>query len=240
MPKISESRSSVRLVFDVVTSLTLVLAALFLVYRSLDSDRPRVSLSPPEDPVSLHGAVLRGSEDAQHVMVVFSDFQCPFCGRFAREALPEIERRYVSAGRVQLAFRHLPLANHPHAFSAAVSSECAREQGRFWQMHDQLFAAESLEGTNQTQIARDLGLNMQEFEVCTGRGEAAKIVKDSVENATSLGARVTPSFFLGARREDGGITVVRAFSGALPADEIASHIDDVIGGRGGWRRWLNW
>jgi protein-disulfide isomerase len=74
-------------------------------------------------------------------MIVFADFECPFCGRFTREVLPIIEQEYLSTGRLQLVYHHFPLPSHRNAVSAAVAADCAGQQGRFWDMHDKLFSA---------------------------------------------------------------------------------------------------
>jgi protein-disulfide isomerase len=75
--------------------------------------------------------------------MVFSDFECPFCGRFAKDTLPTIRTEYVDNGQFQLAFRHLPLTTlHPRALPAAVAAECAAAEGVFWVYHDLLFGTE--------------------------------------------------------------------------------------------------
>lgn len=94
----------------------------------------------PAQPLSISDAVVKGSERAKVVLIAFSDFECPYCSRFAKDTLPVLDEKYVRTGRVRVAFRHLPIESiHPTAFKAAEASECAREQGRFWEMHDRLF-----------------------------------------------------------------------------------------------------
>lgn len=96
----------------------------------------------PSSPVPLAGAHLKGSPDAKIGIIEYSDFQCPFCGVFARETLPEFTRQYIDSGKVLLAFQHLPITTlHPLAVDAAVAADCAGEQGHFWAMHDSIFSS---------------------------------------------------------------------------------------------------
>ena len=99
----------------------------------------RQTIPIPEDPVALDGTQMMGSPTARVVLMEFSDFQCPYCGRFAQETLPGLRAKYVDAGLVQFVFRHNPLPVHPNAQAAAEAAICAARQGNFWGMHDQLF-----------------------------------------------------------------------------------------------------
>ena len=95
---------------------------------------------PPKDPLPLEGAAIRGNRSATVAIVEYSDFKCPACGQFATGTLPAIERRYVDTGKVLLAFRQYPMDRRPLAQKAAEAAICAGDQGKFWEMHDQLFA----------------------------------------------------------------------------------------------------
>jgi len=105
--------------------------------------RPRPSTPPPavyrkvplraDDPV-------RGSPQAPVTVAVFSDFQCPFCGR-VEPTLKQVADTY--GDKVRFVWKHQPLPMHPNAMPAAIASEAARAQGKFWEMHDKLFAAQA-------------------------------------------------------------------------------------------------
>ena len=73
-------------------------------------------------------------------MLEFSDFECPYCGKFSTEVLPTLQKQYIETGRLLFAFRNLPLKIHPHAEAAAFAASCAGEQQKFWPFHDLLFA----------------------------------------------------------------------------------------------------
>lgn len=80
-----------------------------------------------------------GKDDAPITMIEFSDLQCPFCLRFFTETFPKIKKEYIDTGKVKFYFRHLPLVQlHPMAMPFAHATECANEQGKFWEMHDKI------------------------------------------------------------------------------------------------------
>src|SRR5689334_12321708 len=101
---------------------------------------------PPEIPLPVGGEPFKGSPAARVAIVEYSDFQCPYCGEYAREIFPRLDSNYIKSGKVRYYFRDLPLASHTFALGAAQAARCAGEQGKFWEMHDHLFA-------NQTALA---------------------------------------------------------------------------------------
>src|SRR3990172_2263809 len=143
------SQSRWRSLLDLLVALAMLAAAASLVFLAWRKPITETARSParasgnvaiPKEPVSLEGVPTRGASTASVVIILFSDFQCPYCGRFAREVLPEISKSYLDTGRVLLGFWHFPLAIHPKAPKAAEAAECAGVQTQFWPMHDRLFA----------------------------------------------------------------------------------------------------
>ena len=137
------SRLSARLkwrdLLDSTATVLTVVAAGVVVFAVMG--KPSAPANPsalpvPEVPLSIAGAPTVGSASAKVVMFIFSDFECPFCGKFASEIMPGLTQKYVESGRVRLVFRHFPLGIHSRAVRAAESAECAARQGRFWAMHD--------------------------------------------------------------------------------------------------------
>jgi protein-disulfide isomerase len=89
----------------------------------------------------LAGRPAKGASGARVILIEFSDFECPYCGRHFRQTLPRIDREYVQTGKVRYVFRHFPLESlHKEAFKAAEAALCAGDQQKFWEMHDRLFA----------------------------------------------------------------------------------------------------
>jgi protein-disulfide isomerase len=166
--------------------------------------------------IDLKEAPIKGPEKAQVTLVEFSDFQCPFCKR-VNPTLAEIEKAYPS--KVRIAFKHLPLPMHPQAVPAAIASEAARRQGKFWQMHDRLFAdQQSLNDETFVKYAREIGLDVERFEKDLASPELrAKVEADSLE-ASKLGVNGTPGFFINGRY----------LSGAQPFAAFKQIIDEEI------------
>lgn len=142
-----------------------------------------------------------GPADAPVTIVEFSDFQCPFCARFAEFH----DSLLVDGLRVRVLYRHFAIPNHPHARNAAVASECAAAQGKFDVMHRALFAsADSLGALPWSSIARRAGVpDSVAFARCLdGKEASAAIVRDSLAGH-KLGLRGTPTLLIGSTRVDG-------------------------------------
>jgi protein-disulfide isomerase len=177
--------------------------------------------------VSLEGAAILGDRSARVVLIQYSDFECPFCARFARDTLPGLKAAYVRTGQLLVAFRHMPLPNHPFAHKAGEGAECAADQGKFWEMHDQLFKAPGqLDEDSLRKHARALGMDGVRFDDClTGRKEE-KVRTDALQ-ARSVRITSTPTFFVGSMQPDGRVKVVHRFSGAQPASAFEAAIAKV-------------
>jgi protein-disulfide isomerase len=228
-----------RSALDAVTCIVLIAAAVTLIYGNVrEADGTQTALRVPSDPLSIEGAPTRGSDDARGVVIVYADFQCPYCARFTREVLPAIERRYLATGQVALAFRHLPLPFHPHAMQAAVVAECAGEQRRFWEMHDLLFAQELLDDETLLSLADSVDIDREQFDACLMDGAVAGRVHSSVDEAKRLGIRGTPAFLFGTRLDDGRVGVIRALSGARPFDDFVRPLEAAFGAEPRW--WRSW
>jgi protein-disulfide isomerase len=137
-------------------------------------------------------------------IIVFSDFQCPFCQQFFNVAYKEIKSKYVDTGKAKLIFRNYPLPFHQNAEKAAEAGECANRQGKFFDYHDVLFTkgqsdGKGLAGTDLKQYAKDLGLNMIEFNSCLDNGEAAEAVKQDLTAGQGAGINGTPTVFIGGK-----------------------------------------
>lgn len=170
----------------------------------------------PKEPVSIKGATLKGSSSAKVLVLEFSDYECPYCGKFARDILPELEARYVASGKVRFAYLQLPLTQiHANAERAALASLCAGQQGKFWQMHDRLFqkpATLSPEGI--AGHVRGLQLDSPQFTRCSSSQETAAVLEHHVRTAAALGVKGTPTFFAAiAEPDDHARLVARIISG---------------------------
>lgn len=172
---------------------------------------PFVSVSVDDDPAW-------GPEDAPVVMVEFSDFQCPFCGRFHQETYPRI--REVYGDRIRFVYRDLPLPQiHPDAIRAAQAAECADEQGAFWDYHDLIFSnQQDLSRTALGGFAAQLELDIEGFNECLDSGRYEQEVASDMQAADSYGIRGTPTFFINGR----------PIVGAQPFEVFAAAIDEEL------------
>src|SRR6266700_2006266 len=178
-----------------------------------------ILLSPPRVQVGYDAKRVRGNLKAPVMIVEFSDYQCSYCHQ-VEATLKEVLAKY--GDKVSLAYRDFPLTTvHPQAEIAAEASRCALEQGRFWEYHDQLFAASKLDKDALVEYARNLKLDDKQFGSClTSEKYKAEIEKDS-EEGKKAGVHGTPGFFIN------GVTL----SGAQPPDAFTRLIDDELGGK---------
>ena len=180
--------------------------------------QPPSSTTPIE--VSVDDDPVKGEENAPITIVEFSDFQCPFCERFFKETLPQIEKEYIETGKVKLVYRDFPLREiHSDAQKAAEAAECADEQGKFWEYHNMLFEnQEALKIADLKEYAVTLKLDTQEFNNCLDKSEKAEEVNADIQEGESYGVTGTPAFFIN------GILV----SGARPFEDFQAIIEEEL------------
>ena len=187
--------------------------------------------APPSFDLDLAGAPMKGRADAKLVVLEFSDFQCPFCARYTRETLQQIERDYIDTGKAKYVFRNFPLERlHPLALRAAEAAECAHNQGKFWEMHARLFAdQQALAEPDLTKTAEAVGLNMGSFTQCLA---SQAILPTRIRQDQSEGSRAgitgTPTFFLGTVTKEGKLHPLRRLVGAQPYASFKTVIDSLL------------
>jgi len=168
----------------------------------------------------------RGRVDAPVVIVEYSDFQCPFCRRFAQQTAPRLLKKYVDPGLVRFEWRDLPYLG-TESRTTAAAARAAGAQGRFWEFHDAVYATErrvnsgALDDAALRAVAQRIGLDLARFDADrTARTTLEAIDRDQRE-ATSLGITGTPAFLVG------GTPVI----GAQPYEEFKRVIDRELAGR---------
>ena len=183
--------------------------------------------------VAVAGAPSQGSSATNVVFLEFSDFQCPYCGRYQRDTYPRIVNDYVKTGKVRYVFRQLPLEGlHPNAMNAAVLPSCAAAQGKFWEVHDRLFAhQDQLEMPVLFTHATGLGMNEQTLRTCFDQREPSSEIAVARGDAVRAGFTGTPGFLVGTVGADGVLHAIRRLYGAQPYSLFQSAIDDVLAGK---------
>ncbi|MBU0592055.1 DsbA family protein [Candidatus Micrarchaeota archaeon] len=140
---------------------------------------------------------VKGNPNALVTIVEFSDFECPFCGRYFDETYPRINDEYIKTGKVRYVFRDFPLGFHQYAQKASEAAQCANDQGKFWEMHDILFENRNDLGiTNLKTYARNIGLDVNEFDQCLDSGKYYNEVQADLLAGQEYGITGTPAFLI--------------------------------------------
>ncbi|MBI4015456.1 MAG: thioredoxin domain-containing protein [Candidatus Aenigmarchaeota archaeon] len=156
---------------------------------------PQVPLTKPLL-IDTSNAPLKGGSKAKVSLIIFSDFQDPFYGRFIRTTLPDIEKEYVSTGRVNIYFKHFPLSFHPDAQKASEAAACAQDQGKFWEYHDSLINNQAaLDSDSLKKYALSLGLDSVKFDSCLDSRLKFSVVNKDMQEAEKIGVSGSPTFF---------------------------------------------
>jgi protein-disulfide isomerase len=198
--------------------------------------RPAVPAGPEvKDRIFDLGAnPVKGERTAPLTLVEFTDYQCPYCARHVRETWPQIEKEYVETGKLRYATLDLPLEGiHKLAFKAAEATHCAEQQGRFWEMHDRLFANQrALEPWSGH--AEALGLDVAAFDACLEGDLFAAAVRRDMAVAAKVGADGTPSFLIALTdpRDPTKVKGLTFLSGARPFAAFKAEIDRALGESG--------
>ena len=189
--KVSGRRNRNKTIKITITAVILILIA-YVVYTFATS--PPISYTP----FGNLGDRVIGTENATVTITEFSDFQCPFCGQYTKDTEPQLISGYVDTGKVKILYKHFPLSQiHQFAQKAAEASECAGDQGKFWEYHDVLFQNQNaLTRNDLKRYAANLGLNTTAFDACLDSGAMDGIVKQNYNEGVAAGVTSTPTFFV--------------------------------------------
>jgi protein-disulfide isomerase len=173
---------------------------------------------------------IRGTNSAKVTLIEFTDYQCPYCGRYVHDTYPQIAKEYVDTGKVRYVMLDLPLESmHRNAFKAAEAAHCAGDQGKYWEMHDRLFS-------NQQTLdplaphAEAVGLNKAAFEKCMSEGKYTAAVRLDLAESQKVGITGTPGFVVAVTdpkdpKKAKGVTFLR---GAQPFDSFKNALDQAL------------
>lgn len=175
--------------------------------------KDRYARFPVYEPPADASLPSRGPAGAPLVIEIYSDFHCPFSKKFA-STLAELEKGYPD--KIRQVFHHFPLPIHPDAPAAHQAAVCAQEQGKFWEFHDRLMAAEGKPDKADLSVwAGELGMNGAAFEQCLASGKAAQAVSAESARGRAQGVRSTPTFLVNGR----------LLSGAMPPEALKPILD---------------
>ena len=186
-------------------------------------------IPPPPHPHPQEDLNALGDPNAPVTIIEYSDFQCPFCGRFALGTEPLLIRDYVETGKVRLIYRTVGDWIGPESLLAAEAAYCAGDQGKFWAFHDVLFANQH--GENQGAFSRErieamaqmLGLDMDTFRECLDEHKYQKQAMQDLKDSQAAGVQGTPSFIVIA--PDGSQQFIE---GAVPYERFREAIEEAL------------
>ncbi|MEP6991508.1 MAG: thioredoxin domain-containing protein [bacterium] len=197
-----------------------VIAVVGIAVLSLLATRPKATASridPTLPAMKAEGYVL-GSPAAPVEVVEFADFECPSCGQFATLTEPDVRARLVNTGKIRIRFLDFPLSMHKNTWDASLAASCANEQGKFWEMHDLIFANQDKwngEATSNPRkvlagLADGLKLDMGKYGTCMDAETHRAQIQANQQEGERRGVYSTPSFAIGGQ----------LYPGALPFDQF--------------------
>ena len=187
--------------------------------------------------VELGDSPVKGNANAPITIVEFSDYQCPYCGKFFSETLPSIDKDYIKTGKVK--YKDFPLGFHENAQKASEAARCVGEQkgdAGYFKMHDKLYANQNDLGVdNLKKLAKELGVDSAKFDKCLDDGKFADAVKKDLAYGQQLGVSGTPAFFVNEKMLSGAqpysvfkqmidaeLAAIGASAGATPKPSVAA------------------
>ncbi len=180
---------------------------------------PVPTVAPPVDEKTDH---IRGGKNAKVTLVEFSDFECPFCQRFY-PTLKAMEEKF--GDQIRVVYKHFPLSFHPNARPLAIASECAGEQGKFWEFHDEIFASANADSSDAslTAVAQKIGVSSTTLLTCVKSGKYDARVTEQMNQGGASGVQGTPhTIVIGPNGE------LAPISGAQPANVVESVIQQML------------
>jgi protein-disulfide isomerase len=159
-------------------------------------------------------------------VIEFADFECPRCGQFATVTEPDVRARLVNTGQIRIRYLDFPLPMHKNTWDASLAAACANDQGKFWQMHDALFASQDRWNTEATsrprgpisELAKGIGLDMNKYGACMDADTHRAKIQAHLAEAERRQVNQTPTFVIGGKM----------IPGAVPYDEFKKYVDEAL------------
>ena len=213
-------------------SVGLLAAAAYLVFTGTTGPPEPPVVQPPEAIQDISDGPVLGERNAPVAVIVYSDFECPVCRRFAQNTVPILHEQFIRPGLALLQFRHYPLQQiHRQARNAAQIAACAHQQGKFWSTHDRFF---QLEAALSEPVLRDAairaGVDGAALDGCLQNGLGNARVDVDIAAGQAIGVGGTPYILVGSRTGS-GVKVSRVFNGLPPALELTRAIAEASGRR---------
>ena len=176
--------------------------------------------------VATLGSPILGDLKAPVTLIEFTDYECPFCKKFYKNALPKLKKQYIDTGKLRLVVRDFPLPFHKNARPAANAAHCAGEQDKFWPMHDALYEGNKMNAEDIESHATKIGLEFDSFQSCLNSKRYKKYIDNDMKEAQIAGIRGTPAFILGKTTDN--LVSGEFISGARDFNFYKSRIDKLL------------
>lgn len=224
--KKTDVRGTDRRPFYALLGVIAIAAVGFIVYQMSQATSSGVITIDPGTPLPEASGYVLGSPTAPVQVLEFADFECPACGSFATLTAPDVKKRLVETGQVSLRFLDFPLPIHPNSWDASLAAACANEQGKFWEMHDQIFATQdqwNAQVTNRpkaifSRLARALLLNEAQWEECYDSQKYKLNIAANMREGERRLVQSTPTFIIGDK----------LIPGALGYDQFKMYVDSAL------------
>jgi protein-disulfide isomerase len=197
--------------FYVLLAAVAIGGAGWLIYaaRHKPQQPPATTTPVPAAPAGSFRGYVLGSDSAPVHITEYSDFECPYCASFVTVQMPEVRQQLIATGKLQWRFRDFPLSSHQYSSIAALAAQCAGEQGKFWEMHDQLFYNHqwAQRGKNPSGLfrgfAKTIGLDTDRYDACMDSQRYAGRIEESRQEGEALGVKHTPTLYVNGREYTG-------------------------------------
>jgi protein-disulfide isomerase len=211
--------------FWLALGLVVVLGIGLLGYLASRPKATATAIDPNLPPMKAEGYVL-GSPQAPVEVVEFADFECPGCGQFATVTEPDVRTNLVNTGKIRVRYIDYPLPMHRNTWDASLAAACANDQGKFWEMHDVIFANQDRwngETTSRPRgvlkdLAKGVGLDMSKYDACMDAETHRAKVQSHLQEAERRGVTQTPTFVIGGKM----------IPGAIPYDTYKQLVDEEL------------
>jgi len=201
--------------FYALLGLVAAVLGTFIVYQvNKPATTPESTAVDPSIPLPKADGYLLGREDAPVQVIEFADFECPACGQFYVLTEPDVRTRLIETGEISYRFLDYPLPGHRNTWPASHAAACANEQGKFWQMHDQIFQGQDQWNTQATSrpkgvfkgYAEVIGLDVAKWEQCYDDQKFLRNIQSHRAEAERRLVGSTPTFIIGSRMVPGSIS----------------------------------
>lgn len=176
--------------------------------------------------VATLGSPILGNLKTPITLIEFTDYECPFCKNFYKNAMQKLKKEYIDTGKLRLVDRDFPLPFHKNVRLAANATHCAGEQDKFWPMHDALYEGNKINAEDINNHATEIGLQLAPFQSCLDSKRYKKHIDNDIKEAQIAGIRGTPASILGKTTDN--LVSGEFISGTRDFNFYKSRIDKLL------------